>query len=871
MRQLYLWRRAARDGRADQLAMGSLRDYQRKRDFSKTREPATNETGTLDQRAIFVMQLHHASRRHFDFRLQVGDVLKSWAVPKGPSYDPQVKRLAVEVEDHPLSYAGFEGDIEHGYGKGHVDQFDHGVWTTDGDAEAQLQKGHLRFELFGKRLKGGWHLVRSARKQRQPAWFLIKAKDAFAGDVEADDLLDAKMTRSTRKAAKTPATRAAAEKSTARKKSVPRAKKLPRLRLAKTAAALTGARPGAPSTDFFKPELARLREFPPEGARWLHEVKWDGYRILATIANGEVKLWSRNALPWNDRLPDIVQSLQALGLHSARLDGELVALDARGHSDFNGLQQTLSGEAQLPLVYMLFDLPYIEGSDLSRVSLLERKQLLEKLLAHAPKHLAFSTHTIGDGEDVFQMATDEELEGIISKRIDSAYRPGRGDDWLKIKRLESDEFAVVGYTPPKGSRSGFGSLLLARPDPDVKSGWIYVGRVGTGFSNEQLQRLSKTIADRGSAKPTVKLTAIDPLLRQARWVKPAAVAEVYYRGIGNKNLLRQPSLKTMRTDKTPADLTDSDRASSKPATKNSAADRRKSAASNPADIEITHPDRVVFPDDGYTKQDVADYYASVMKWFLPGVLGRPTSVIRCPEGTAKACFFQKHLITGLKHVGSVKLKEESGTQATYIYPLDAASVIELVQFGVLEFHPWGSTVKQPDLADRVVLDLDPGDNVAWPRVVAAARLVRGLLAQLGMESFLRTTGGKGLHVVIPLNPGCPWPLVKDFAHAFAATMAQAHPLEFIATASKAQRSGKIYVDYLRNSRGATSVASYSLRARSGAPVAVPLRWSELGKLKSGHDFDIRSTPKRMARLRSDPWAGIDKVRQDLDGVMRNLR
>jgi len=685
------------------------------------------------------------------------------------------------------------------------------------------------------------------------------------------------MTRSTRKAAKTPATRAAAKKSTARKKAIPRMGKLPRLRLARAAAALTGARPAAPSNEFFKPELARLRESPPEGAQWLHEVKWDGYRILAAIADGEVKLWSRNALPWNDRLPDIVQSLESLGLHSARFDGELLALDARGHSDFNGLQKTLSGEAQLPLVYMLFDLPYLEGSDLSRVGLLERKQLLEKLLAHAPKHLGFSTHAIGHGEDIFRMATDEGLEGIVSKRMDSAYHPGRGDDWLKIKRLESDEFAVVGYTPPKGSRSGFGSLLLARPDPQVKSGWIYVGRVGTGFSNEQLRRLSKTIADKGSTKPTVKLTAIDPLLRGARWVKPAAVAEVYYRGIGNKNLLRQPSLKTMRIDKTPADLADSDRAGSKPkpTTKTPAAGRNPSAPkpSSPgsAGIEITHPDRVVFPDDGYTKQDVADYYASVMKWFLPGVMNRPTSVIRCPEGTAKACFFQKHMIQGLKHVGSAKLKEESGAQATYIYPLDADSVIELVQFGVLEFHPWGSTIEQPDLADRVVFDLDPGDNVAWPRVVAAARLMRKLLAQLGLESFLRTTGGKGLHVVVPLNPGCTWPRVKDFAQAFAATVAQAHPLEFIATAAKARRGGKIYVDYLRNSRGATSVASYSLRARSGAPVAMPLRWSELGRLKSGHDFDIRSAPKRMARLRTDPWAGIDDVRQDLGDIARKLR
>ncbi|MGB3271148.1 MAG: DNA ligase D [Rhodanobacter sp.] len=848
--------------------MASLRDYQRKRDFSKTREPADNAVGGSEGRAIFVVQLHHASRRHFDFRLQMGDVLKSWAVPKGPSYDPDVKRLAVEVEDHPLSYAGFEGDIEHGYGKGHVDQFDLGVWTTEGDPEAQWLKGHLRFELFGKRLKGGWHLVRSGRKERQPAWFLIKAKDAFAGDVEADDLLDAKMTRSTRAAAKTPATRAAAKKSTARRKAVPKGKKVPRVRLAKAAAALEGARKASPSAEFFKPELARLREFPPEGEQWLHEVKWDGYRILAAIAGGEVKLWSRNALAWNDRLPDIVQSLESLGLQSARLDGELIALDARGRSDFNGLQATLSGEAQLPLVYMLFDLPYLEGSDLSRVGLLERKELLQQLLAHAPKHLAFSTHAVGNGEGAFRMATEQQLEGIVSKRIESAYRSGRGDDWLKIKRLESDEFAVVGYTPPKGSRSGFGSLLLAKPDASVKDGWVYVGRVGTGFSDEQLRQLGQTLADKGSRKPTVKLAAIDPLLRDAHWVEPRAVAEVYYRGIGNKNLLRQPSLKTMRTDKTAADLTDSERAPSPPAAGSRA--RRGESADKTAAITISHPDRVVYPEDGITKQEVADYYASVMDWFLPGVVDRPTSVIRCPEGTEKACFFQKHMIQGLKHVGSAKLKEESGAQASYIYPRDASSVIELVQFGVLEFHPWGATVKQPDKADRVVFDLDPGEDVAWDRVVAAARLVRKLLTQMGLESFLRCTGGKGLHVVLPLNPGCPWPQVKGFAQAFASSLAQAHPMEFIATASKARRGGLIYVDYLRNSRGATSVASYSLRARPGAPVAVPLRWNELGKLKSGHDFDIHSTPKRLARLRSDPWEGIDEVRQNLDEVMDKL-
>ena len=850
--------------------MNSLHEYRRKRDFSHTSEPSGREGVPAQRRAIFVVQLHHASSRHFDFRLQIGDVLKSWAVPKGPSYDPQVKRLAVEVEDHPLTYASFEGEIEHGYGKGHVDQFDTGVWTTEGDADAQLQKGHLRFELFGKRLKGGWHLVRSGREERQPAWFLIKAKDAFAGDVEADDLLDAKMKRSTRKAATTPATKAAAKNSTSGRKPAPRQRKLPRARLAREAAALEGARKAQIGTEFFKPELARLREHPPVGNGWLHEVKWDGYRILAAIADGEVQLWSRNARSWNDRLPDIVQSLQALGLRSARLDGELVALDGKGRSDFNGLQKTLSGEASLPLVYMLFDLPYLEGSDLSRVSLIDRKQLLQRLLAPAPAHLSFSTHAVGDGEAAFEMAVNEQLEGIVSKRVDSPYHGARSDDWLKIKRLESDEFAVVGFTPPKGSRQGLGSLLLAMPDPQVAGGWIYVGRVGTGFTDEQLRRLATAFAGKSSPRPPVKLAAINPLLRDARWVAPKTVVEVDYRGIGNHHLLRQPSLKAMRTDKSAADLADSDRAPRKRTAK-TARSSPASATDEASAITITHPDRVVFPDDGYTKQDVVDYYTGVMKWLLPGIVDRPTSVIRCPEGTAKACFFQKHMSQGLEHVGRKKLKEETGAQATYIYPRDATSVIELVQFGTLEFHPWGASVAQPDKADRVVFDLDPGPGVAWKRMLSAARLVRKLLSRIGLESFVRTTGGKGLHVVVPLNPACPWPQVKAFAHAFADSLAQAHPLEFVATASKTERGGKIYVDYLRNTRGATSVASYSLRARRGAPVAMPLRWDELARLRSGHAFTIKSAPRRLARLAADPWKGIDTLEQDLDAVIAKLK
>src|SRR6185437_13838501 len=450
--------------------------------------------------------------RHYDFRLEIDGVLKSWACPKGPSFDPSVKRLAVEVEDHPVSYAGFKGDIPAGYGKGHVDIFDEGTFSTPGDPNAQLGKGHLEFELFGKRLHGAWHLVRSHRKERQPAWFLIKAKDRFAAKLEADDLLDGAMRASTRRAiGKSGGAREVAEKlrGTRRKRA---AGKTRRIRI--DPSHLDGAKKAPLRAGFFKPELARLRQEAPTGEEWLHEVKWDGYRILVCIDRGDLTLWSRNALPWTDRLPDISDALGTLGLDSAQLDGELVVL-RDGHSDFNALQQTLAGEQASPLTFVLFDAPYLQGCDLARVSLIERKTLLEKLLGtRSSPHLRYSEHVVGHGEQAFRFACDQGLEGIVSKRIDSPYRAGRGDDWIKVKRLASDEFAIVGYTEGTGSRQGFGALLLATPQGD---GWRYMGRVGTGFPAERLIDLRRRLEKLPRGK--VSLLNEDEAPRGAHWVK----------------------------------------------------------------------------------------------------------------------------------------------------------------------------------------------------------------------------------------------------------------------------------------------------------------------------------------------------------------
>ncbi|MBV6778137.1 DNA ligase D [Xanthomonas euvesicatoria] len=862
----------------------SLSEYRRKRSFDKTREPEPGKALPPGQRAIFVVQLHHASRRHYDFRLQVGDALKSWAVPKGPSYDPKVKRMAVEVEDHPVDYASFEGEIPKGeYGGGHVAQFDHGVWATAGDPEAQLAKGHLRFELFGNKLKGGWHLVRSGKPARQPQWLLFKDDDAYAGTLEADDLL------ADVAAAPAEDVRRAGAGKTQRKAltTVPPPAAKRRGTWAKRALALSNARRAEMEDAPFAPQLAKLGQSPPEGAQWLHEIKWDGYRILATVTDGKVRLWSRNALEWTDKTPEIADAIRSLGLRSAQIDGELIA--GRGtKDDFNLLQATLSGERQVPLALAVFDLLHVDGVDISEAPLRERKRLLQQVLEAAPHtHLAYSSHVEGDGTEAFRVAGQQHFEGIISKRADRPYRDGRSDDWRKTKQLASQEYAVVGYTAPKGSRSGFGSLLLAAPDP--VHGWLYVGRVGSGFSDALMREVTPQL-EGGGRKPTAHIPTEDTDLRGATWFAPRFVVEVFYRGIGGQQLLRQASFKALRPDKRIADLADSD-AGNGPATPFSArrsattraakdaatqapkraatratAPARKSAVATPSSAALptlSSPTKLIYPDIRATKGDVWDYYQAVMDHLLPQIVGRPLSIIRCPSGAEKPCFFQKHHTAGLERVSSFKLTEETGTNAYYLVVEDAPGLLELVQFNALEFHPWGSHADRPDVADRVVFDLDPGPDVPFAEVKRAANDIRKLLAQLELESFLRVSGGKGLHVVVPLNPGCDWEVTKRFAKGFADALAQAQPQRFIATATKRLRNKRIFVDYLRNGRGATAVASYSLRGRPGAPVALPLAWSDLSKLQRADAFTLRDVPEKLRRRRKDPWADMDGIRQNL--------
>lgn len=871
----------------------SLTDYQRKRRFDgdadATPEPRSGRR-KAGQRPIFVVQLHHASHRHYDFRLQVGDALKSWAVPKGPSLDPSVKRMAVEVEDHPLDYAAFEGHIPHGhYGGGHVALFDRGNWTTEGDVAAQLAKGHLRFELHGERLKGGWHLVRSGKPSKQPQWLLFKQDDAWAAPLEADDLLEGvtEAPAEDRRRARRPGGKVAQQKAPVRKTAKSKRRATSAIDWQTEAAALSGARNAAVATKAPSPQLAKLVAMPPAGEGWLHELKWDGYRLLATIRDGEVRLWSRNGLDWSERVPEVRDALSALGLRDALLDGELVA-GSGSREDFNTLQAVLSGERQGQLRYVLFDLLHVEGTDLGDVALVERKALLERVLARSPANLAYSSHGIGDANAAFNAAVEAGFEGIVSKRIDARYHGGRGDDWRKCKAQASAEYAVIGFTPPKGGRSGIGALLLATPD--ATHGWRYAGRVGSGFNDAQLKALGDELRGKGGETPSVHVPENDTDLRAAKWLpEPAFVVEVNTRGTGGRGLLRHASFKALRPDKSVASLLDGDDAdpandeatsmtTSNTSTRNTpkkaakqstkATSTRKRAASKAAKAEriapeLTSPEKLLYPDDGISKRELADYYAAVMDWLLPEIRNRPLSLLRCPGGIAAQCFFQKHATPGLELVSLVSIEESDGGRENYLVATDCASVMELVQFNTLEFHPWGTQVDDLAHCDRLVFDLDPDDAVAWSEVITAARQLRGFLRQAGLESFVRTSGGKGLHLVVPLSPPEPWERARAFAQAVAEAARDAEPLRYVATMSKQKRTGRIFIDWLRNGRGATSIASFSARARAGAPVAMPLRWEELGKVASGHAFDIRNAPARLKRLKSHPWAGIDDIRQTL--------
>jgi bifunctional non-homologous end joining protein LigD len=850
----------------------ALEEYRRKRDFRKTPEPAGGSPARKKATAplAFVIQEHKARRLHFDFRLELDGVLKSWAVPKGPSLDPGEKRLAVEVEDHPLDYGGFEGVIPEGqYGGGTVLLWDRGTWTpADPDPAAAHAKGMLKFELHGEKLHGNWALVRmggKAARERHPNWLLVKERDDAAvplsGDaVVADNPLSVESGRSLEAIASDRDRVWDSQKGEATP--------------ARRSDRIAGARKG-PMPAGLKPQLATLATAAPAGPEWLHEIKYDGYRLFACIEHGEVRLITRSGLDWTAKFPELAHAFGQLPVDTALIDGELVHLASDGTTNFSGLQDAIASGNTGALNFFAFDLLHRDGWDLTGASLEDRKAALANVITpQAAGMLRYSDHQEGQGPAVLRQASSLGLEGIVSKRRDAPYRAGRGGSWLKVKCRNREEVAVIGFTDPEGKREGFGALLAGYYDP---SGTLrYAGRVGTGFSAERLADLRKRLDSLVVKDPPVALPKEAPR-KGVHWVQPALVAEVEFAGWTADQILRHASFQGLREDKSPKEVVyDPSSRNGGLVTKPAPPELADAGVSKPARdgsvmferVRLTHPDRVLYPEDALTKLDLARYYKTVADRALPNLVHRPLTLVRCPGGQGKPCFYQKHLGKGSPEaIGHVDITEDDETVA---YPVieDLAGLVGLVQMNVIELHPSGAGVEKLDTPDRVTFDLDPDEGLAWPRVTEAAVEIREALLAIGLQSFAKTTGGKGLHVVVPLQPKLGWDEVKAFTKWVADQFVAQSPDRFTANQAKRARRGRIYIDYLRNSRGATAIGAYSPRARPGAPVSTPLFWEEVEKGVRPEGFTVTTVPQRLAALDADPWAEIGKLRQSISAAVR---
>jgi bifunctional non-homologous end joining protein LigD len=821
-----------------------LARYNAKRDFTKTAEPA----GTIAKAAghSFMVQKHDATRLHWDLRLEMDGVLKSWAVTRGPSLDPEDKRLAVRTEDHPLSYATFEGTIPKGeYGGGTVMLWDRGTWApVKGKSAKDLEKGHLHFILDGERMKGEWLLIRlkPRPKERTENWLLRKIDDDYAGG--SGDLVDRCLTSvSTGRTMDEIA--AGAE---------PKSKSSSRRKPGPTSTSTSGVKkvgPGLRRGDdtrlpaFTPPQLATLVDTVPTGSTWLHEAKYDGYRVLLALGGGKAKLFTRSGLDWTDKFAGIAEAAQGLDVGSALIDGEVVALDQAGKPSFSALQDALSRGSR-DLTLFAFDLLSLDGEDLKRLPNLERKELLRTIIpAEGP--ILFAEHVIGEGEKLFQAMCREGFEGIVSKRADAPYLGKRTQSWLKIKCIQRQEFVIVGWTPSDARGRGFRSLLLGLNEEGKLR---YAGKVGTGFNAALIDDLSARFEKLKTDKPTVE--APRAAVRGARWIKPELVAEIAFTEFTADNVVRHGSFIGLREDKKPAEVRPE-----KPA---------KPPAAPEIAVKISNPDRVIYPDSGITKGQLATYYAQVAGIMLPWLANRPISLVRCPQGRAKKCFFQKHDSGSFgEHVHHVPVKEKNGSTEDYLYVDSAEGLLTCVQMGSIEFHGWGSLVPDIEKPDRVVFDLDPDEGLGFEQVKKAAFDLKRTLGDLGLVTFPMLTGGKGVHVIAPLSPKAEWPAVKDFTHRFALALEQSEPERFVANMSKAKRVGRIFVDYLRNQRGATAVLPYSARARPHAPVAAPVSWEELKDLDTAGRFTVLDGEELVERANSRAltgWGLADQVLPD---------
>ena len=847
--------------RKDKLAL-----YRKKRDFAVTPEPSGDGKSPAGGNR-FVIQMHAARRLHYDLRLEVDGVYKSWAVTRGPSLDPKDRRLAVEVEDHPIEYGTFEGTIPQGeYGGGTVMLWDHGTWEPEGDPAKAHKKGHITFTFHGERLKGGYSLIRMADRDQGKGkrvrhnWLLIKKNDQWAkpghGDAAIENATSVKTGRTMRQIAEgdspvwdSTRTKAALKKNVAAIK-----------------ADESGKRGKLPA--FIAPALTTLVDAPPSGSSWIHEVKFDGYRMGGRIENGKAKLITRSGLDWTRKFPTIAKALEKTGIKSGWVDGEIVVPDENGLSSFSAMQRAMSEGDDSRMVFYLFDLPYLNGRDLRDLPLIRRKQLLrDTLFAKKTKGvLAYSEHHEAEGDAFYKAACNMALEGVVSKRKDSPYRSGRGRDWVKSKCIDRDEFVIGGYTPSRAGR-GIGSLLVGHYEGKRL---VYDGRTGTGFGSREALALEKALRSRQTdAPPFEKMERAHKA--RAHWVKPDLVAEIDYRGRSSDGLLRQASYQGLREDKPAREIAHDDRSAQPSKTSSKTSSK---ASSGPDDVvagvKITHPSRVIDPTTGKTKLDIARYYERVADTLLLDMGDRPVAVVRNPDGITGEAFFQRHPQQTLK--GRISTVKDPEDKEELLAVRNVKDLITLVQFGAIEIHPWQTHIDKLDKADRFILDLDPAPDVPFAAVTLAARLVRKRLDDLGLKSVVKTTGGKGLHVIVPLRPAASWPVAKGFAKAIADALARDEPKIFLAKASKAARKGRIYVDYLRNDRGSTAVGAYCVRARQGLPVAMPLDWSQVTETLQPADYTIETVdkvtlPKEWKAARS--WRqGLDAKRLKAVGLKR---
>lgn len=854
----------------DERPSDALKTYRDKRNFDITPEPAAGGAANEQARA-FVVQKHWATRLHYDFRLELGGTMKSWAVPKGPSFDPADKRMAVHVEDHPISYNTFEGTIPpKQYGAGKVIVWDKGVWIPLADPYEGYRQGRLKFELRGHKLHGRWTLVRIKNRQgeRQEPWLLIKERDEHVRAAGEYSVVDA-LPDSVKHLPDRPDAPAAARAAPA------------------PAAAASGPPAGARAAalpEQLQPQLATLVDEPPrDPQRWVFEIKFDGYRMLARAEGGRVRLLTRNGNDWTAKLPELVRSLQAMELPDGWYDGEIIMPGTRVPADFQALQGAFDSSHTADIVYYLFDLPYCAGYDLRDVPLVERRAVLQRIVERKPQdRVRFSAVFDAPPREIVASACRLGLEGVIAKRRDSAYVTRRSSHWLKLKCGQRQEFVIGGYTDPKGSRTGLGSLLLGVHDE--QGALRYAGSVGTGFNEQTLRELRARLGDlQASASPFAPDVNLP---RQAHWVRPQLVCEVAFGEWTRDGRIRHSVFHGIRDDKPAQAITREAARPAAPVDRPAKTARRAAAGKQiadaapkpvgapagvelPASLRVTNPERVIDPASGATKLDLVRYYALVAPLMMEHLRDRPVALVRAPTGIGGELFFQKHM-ERYKMPGIVQLDRAIDPDHPPLLAVaQPEGLLSAAQMNVVEFHTWNGVTRSIGTPDRMTFDLDPGEGVGWPQIQEAAQLVHGFLQELGLAAFLKTSGGKGLHIVVPLKPKFDWDTVKDFSQAIVQHPARTIPQRFVAKSGGNNRVGRIFIDYLRNGFGATTAAAWSARARPGLGISVPVRWAELAQLSWGAHWSVATVQSRLAEG-NQPWSGYEASRNALAAAMKTL-